>query len=90
MSSFEVRSVRIDEDARGCAELVSELGYPTDPRQMKVRLLHILAALDAAAFVAEALSDLGECAPLRIGEPKSGRKVSSQDAVLGREVLVLE
>jgi len=41
-------------------------------------------------FASQTFPDLGQRAPLRIGEPESGRKVCSQDAILGGQVLILE
>ena len=36
----------------------------------------------------EVFSDLSQCAPLRIGEPESGRQACTQDAVLGGQLLI--
>ena len=52
MAAFEIRPVRID-DAPGCAELLSELGYATSAEQMRARLQRLLVPPDAVAFVAE-------------------------------------
>ena len=42
------------------------------------------------SFASHSLSDLGQGAPLRIGEPESARQVGSQDAVLSGQVLILQ
>ena len=42
------------------------------------------------SFAPKSFSDLGQCAPLRIGELESGRQVCSQDAVLRGQVLILQ
>ena len=51
LRSFQVRPVR-GADAPGCAELVTQLGYPTSLDQMQTRL-RVLASHDAVGFVAE-------------------------------------
>lgn len=52
MASFEIRTARI-EDAAGCAELVTTLGYATSAPQMRTRLERLLARHDSVGLVAE-------------------------------------
>src|SRR6266852_9148220 len=42
------------------------------------------------SFTSKSFSDLGQCAPFRIGETEPGWQVCSQDAVLGGQVLILQ
>src|SRR5687768_15939075 len=84
-NGLDRRSARIGT-VFGAIELAGN--EPAIPSQDGIRLRgtgHLLQSLPS-----EALSNLGQCAPLRIGESKSVRKVSSQNAVLGSAVLVLQ
>ena len=72
--------------AFGAVELAGN--QPPIPRQDGVRLGcagHLLQS-----FAPKSFSDLGQCAPLWIGEPESGRQACSQNAVLGGQVLILQ
>jgi len=41
-------------------------------------------------LTAESFGDLGQGGSLRIRQPEAGRQVSSEDAILGREVLIAQ
>jgi GNAT superfamily N-acetyltransferase len=49
--AFEVREAKLT-DADALASLVTQLGYPSSPQQMKERLIGLLADPSYAAFVA--------------------------------------
>jgi len=53
MKSYRVRGAKI-EDSTPCAELVTILGYPTRPEQMRERLAQILSLEQSMTLVAEA------------------------------------
>jgi|SRR5450631_415162 GNAT superfamily N-acetyltransferase len=52
-SKFKIRRARISDSPR-LAILCTELGYPTTPSEMKIRLSQLKPAADNAVFVAQA------------------------------------
>src|SRR5687768_12226069 len=65
------------------------LGYePVIPGKNRVGLCY--ARYVVQRFAAESLADFSECGPLRIGEPQARRKMRSQYAVFGSQVLIAQ
>jgi hypothetical protein len=58
------------------------------PGKQGIRLGHASDILQSLA--AESFGDLGQGRSLRIRQPEAGRQVSSEDAILGRQVLVAQ
>jgi GNAT superfamily N-acetyltransferase len=65
--TFTIREVSI-EDAAAASTLVTELGYPTQPAEMRERLVGLLADPSYSAFVAES-----DGAPLGLAGGRVGR-----------------